>query len=90
MNTTILQVPLNKSLKAKSLAAAKEAGFSSLQEAVRVMLTKLSKKELTFSVIDQTALSPKNDARYLKMSQELDSQSDSFESVDDLMKDLRK
>lgn len=87
MDTTILQVPLSKSLKEKSLAAAKEAGFSSLQEAVRLLLTKFSKNELTVTVIDHT-ISAKNASRYVKMSKELKSQGKSFDNVDSLMKDL--
>lgn len=47
MNTTTLQVPLTKSLKTQAKAVARDYGFSSLQELVRFLLTKVSKRELT-------------------------------------------
>lgn len=79
-----------KALKASSQVAAKEYGFSSLQELVRVLLTKLSKRELVVSVSDRTSpLSPKNASRYRSMSQVLNHQADRFDSIDELMKDLR-
>lgn len=36
MNNTVLQIPLSKDLRVKSLKAAEDLGFSSLQEVVRV------------------------------------------------------
>lgn len=49
MNTTTLQVPVSKSLKLSAQAAASAQGFSSLQEAVRVFLKKLSDKSITLT-----------------------------------------
>ena len=43
---TTLQVPLSKSLKATSTKVAREYGFSSLQEAVRVFLTQFAKRSV--------------------------------------------
>ncbi|EKD67262.1 MAG: hypothetical protein ACD_48C00510G0004, partial [uncultured bacterium] len=40
MDTTILQIPLSKSLKLTSQEVANEYGFSSLQDLLRVVLTK--------------------------------------------------
>lgn len=72
MDTTTLQVPLTKRLKANATSVAEEYGFSSLQEVVRVLLTKLSKKELSVSVEQFPAvkLSAKNEKRYMKMEED--------------------
>lgn len=45
MNNTVLQIPMTIELREKSEKAAVEAGFSSLQEVVRVFLTCFSKGE---------------------------------------------
>lgn len=50
MDTTTLQVPLTKELKTKATKVAKEYGFSSLQEVVRVLLTLLAKGQLNFNL----------------------------------------
>lgn len=71
MNTTILQIPLKKSLKVSAQEVAEEYGFSSLQDLLRVILTKLSRRELVVSIEEPARqLSPKNEERYLKMSQD--------------------
>lgn len=74
MNTQriIMQVPLQKSLKVSSEAVARDMGFSSLQEAIRVFLQKLSNKELMFTFREPVErLSPKAEKRYLKMLKEI-------------------
>lgn len=50
MQRVIVQVPMSKELKEKAQSASSDLGFSSLQETIRVLLTKLSKRELTMSV----------------------------------------
>lgn len=72
MDTTTLQVPLTKQLKASATSVAEEYGFSSLQEVVRVLLTKLSKRELAVSIEQFPAvrLSAKNEKRYAKMDED--------------------
>lgn len=50
MDTTTLQVPLTKELKAEATKVAKEYGFSSLQGVVRVLLTLLAKGQLNFNL----------------------------------------
>jgi len=42
MDSTILQVPISKTLRDEAAVAASNMGFSSLQGAVRVFLTQLS------------------------------------------------
>jgi len=74
MNTqrVIMQVPLQKSLKVSSEAVARDMGFSSLQEAIRVFLQKLSNKEFTFTFRESVErLSPKTERRYMKMLKEI-------------------
>jgi len=61
MDTTILQIPLSKSLKLTSQEVANEYGFSSLQDLLRVVLTKLSRRELVISIQEPVIqLSQKN------------------------------
>lgn len=91
MNTTTLQVPLPKSLKASATAVAHDYGFSSLQDIVRLFLAKFSRRELVISVGEPAVrLSTKNEKRYLKMDKDFDEGKNVFtaNSVDELMKDL--
>ena len=68
MNNTVLQIPMTMELREKSEKAAVEAGFSSLQEAVRIFLKKFSHKELVVSFdMPKIKLSAKNEKRYLEM-----------------------
>lgn len=61
MNRVILQVPMDKKLKEKAEIVSSDLGFSSLQETLRVLVTKLAKKELIFRVEEYPTiqLSPK-------------------------------
>lgn len=95
MNTTILQIPISKSLRTEAVSVAKDSGFSSLQEVVRLMLTKFARREIgvTFERFPAVKLSAKNDKRYAKMVDDVLSgrvKTKSFDNVDDLMKDLKK
>lgn len=49
MENTILQVPISKNLRDRAYNASLDYGFSSLQELVRVFLSKLAKKEIVVS-----------------------------------------
>lgn len=53
MQRVILQVPINKDLKEKAQSVSRDLGFSSVQEAIRVLLTKLAKKELSLKVTEE-------------------------------------
>ncbi len=79
-------------LREKSEKAAVEAGFSSLQEAVRIFLKKFSHKELTISFdVPEIKLSAKNEKRYMKMIEDYKknkSEYKSFNNADDIMKAL--
>lgn len=69
MNTVTLQVPMDKNLRDAASSAAREQGLSSLQEAIRVYLTKLANRQVGIGIIKEsvTQLSPKNESRYLHM-----------------------
>lgn len=95
MNTTTLQVPISKELKSNATAVAKEFGFSSLQEIVRVILTKLSRKELTLEVTptvpaEYIKLSPAAKKRYARMTKDFKTGKNIFQAkdVDDLIDQL--
>lgn len=73
MNQTIIQVPVSKILREQAAAAATRMGFSSLQESIRVFLTKLAQKELTISFLPkEVALSGKAMRRYNRMIAEIE------------------
>ena len=81
-----------KTLKKSAQAVANDYGFSSLQDLLRVILTKLSRRELIVSIEEvPITLSKKNDQRYLKMSKDFVKGKNvkDFSSVNELMKDLR-
>lgn len=92
MNNTVLQIPMTMELREKSEKAAVEAGFSSLQEAVRIFLKKFSHKELVVSFdMPKIKLSAKNEKRYIEMIKDYKknkSEYRSFNDVDDIMKYL--
>ena len=92
MDSTILQIPMSKSLKRSAQEVASEQGFSSLQDLLRVVLTKLARRELVVSVSEPAVkLSRKNDSRYLKMSKDFAKRinSEKFSSAEGLMSELR-
>jgi len=85
----IMQVPLSKTLKMESESVARDMGFSSLQEAIRVFLRKLTQHELTFTLREPSErLSPKAEKRFMKMLEDVKSgkvKTKSFTNVDDMM-----
>lgn len=82
---------MSKKLKENASKVADEYGFSSLQEVIRLFLTKLARKQITVN-IEETALplSWKNEKRYLKMDEDFAKGRNvkSFNTVEELMKDL--
>lgn len=50
MQRVIVQVPMSKNLKEKVEVVSTDLGFSSVQEVIRVLLTKLSKREFSLIV----------------------------------------
>ena len=72
MDRTILQVPMQKTLRNEAEAAARFQGFSSLQEVVRVLLQKFARKELYIDVATQDErLSPKAEKQYAKIVEDI-------------------
>jgi len=73
MSRVILQVPMSADLKTAAEMTAKDYGFSSLQETIRLILHKLVKRELVISVgePEEIKLSPKAEKRYIKMIQDI-------------------
>jgi len=94
MNTTKIQVPIDKDVRDGLEKRAKELGFDSAQAYIRVWAkAEAEGRKLDF---DSTTiiLSPDANKRYSKMIDELDDEMkkekiESFETIEDFMKDLR-
>lgn len=72
MDTTIIQVPVSKTLRERALATAISSGFSSIQEVIRVFLSQFATKEIGITFAPKAIkLSAKNDRRYAKMIEEI-------------------
>lgn len=68
MKTVNLQVPMSEELRLSAQEAAIEQGFSSVQEAVRIFLSKLAERKISVVFAPRAEkLSPKAEKRYLKM-----------------------
>lgn len=91
MQRTVLQVPLPKELKMSAEKAAHEAGFSSLQEVLRVFMKKFASKKIDLAFEEEiTYLSPKAEKRYLKATEDFKKGKNVYtaKDVDDLIKQL--
>lgn len=90
MSRVILQVPMSKDLKSKAEKAALSLGFSSLQESVRLILTKLARRELKVTVYEET-LSPAAEARYEKIIKDIEAGRNivKTKNAEDFLKKLR-
>ncbi|MEK7517413.1 MAG: hypothetical protein AAB583_02595 [Patescibacteria group bacterium] len=91
---TVLQVPIDASLRKDAEKQALEQGFSSLQEAVRVFLKKLAQGAMgiTFEREEAVQLSPRAIKRYDKMAEDFRKGKNIYtaKSVDDLMRHLHE
>lgn len=75
MDTITLQVPMSKTLRGEAEEVANSYGFSSLQDLIRLLLTKVAKRQLTINVVERfpaVKLSKKNERRYLKMEKDFE------------------
>ena len=92
MNKTVLQVPVSKELKEKAEEASSEQGFSSLQESVRVFLTKLATNRLEIAIQETVRLSETSEKRYLKQTLDFEKNKNikSAKSVKELMHRLNE
>lgn len=91
MNKTIIQVPIDKKIKEKAALVAADMGFSSLQETIRLFLTKLSQKSvhIRFNIEpDYIELSPKARVRYGQRERDLkeDKNLKSFTAEDEALR----
>jgi antitoxin component of RelBE/YafQ-DinJ toxin-antitoxin module len=88
METTTLQIPISKDLKSAAAAVARDYGFSSLQEIVRVILTKLARRQLIIQIGEAPIkLSTRAERRYAKMERDFERGRGvkTFSNVDELM-----
>ena len=95
MDKMILQVPVSRELKNKAEAVAKDYGFSSLQESVRLFLVKLAKRNIQFDIEpkeEYVKLSPAAMRRYAKMDEDFENNRNIYtaKNVDDLMRYLHE
>lgn len=70
MQKVTLQIPMNERLKVEAEKAALAQGFSSLQELVRVLLSKVAQRKIEVQFEEVVILSKKNEKRYLKMTED--------------------
>ncbi len=92
MTKTILQVPINQNLKISAEREAISQGFSSLQELVRVFLSKVATHKIEVTLQESTMLSAKNEKRYLDMTKDFELGKDTYssDSVNDLVNKLHE
>lgn len=92
MNKTILQVPISQDLKFNAEKQALSQGFSSLQELVRVFLTKIASRKIEVTLQESVMLSSQNEKRYLDMTKDFESGKNiySADSVNDLVSKLHE
>ena len=92
MNKTVLQIPINQDLKISAEQEARSQGFSSLQELVRVFLSKIATHKIEITLQESTMLSGINEKRYLDMTKdfELGENTYSSDSVSNLVNKLHE
>ncbi len=93
MSRTVVQIPLTTDLRDQAYAMAISQGFSSLQEAMRVILHKFVKGTLSVGVYTEPApiqLSAKAIKRYNKMDEDITAGKNfkTAKNIDDLMNQL--
>ncbi len=91
MGRTVLQIPLPKELKLSAEKAAYDAGFSSLQEVLRVFIKKFASKKIDLTFEENIVyLSPKAEKRYAKIDEDIKKGKNIHEAadVDDFLRQL--
>jgi hypothetical protein len=93
-NNTVLQIPISKSLRDQAQAQVLEAGFSSLQDYLRLHLTQLKNNIIRLSFEPKPVkLSAKAAARYDKMTRDYLAgkvKTKTFNNTDELMDYLNR
>ncbi len=91
MQRTVLQIPLPKELKISAEKAALDAGFSSLQEVLRVFMKKFASKKIDLAFEENIVyLSPKAEKRYAKIDEDIKKGKNVYAAadVDDFLRQL--
>ena len=92
MNTTTLQIPIDKRVRDNAIRVAKQRGFSSVQEVVRVFLSQFADRCVDVSFTPPVIqLSEKNAKRYDRMVEDVLAgkvKTKTFTNVDALMAEL--
>ncbi len=93
MSNVIVQVPMEKAVRDRAVLAVQKQGFSSLQEAFRVVAVKFATQKLDFSLKEAEPvikLSKRAEKRYAKMEEDFKKGKNfhTFNNVNDLMKYL--
>ncbi len=91
MQRTVLQIPLPKELKISAEKAALDAGFSSLQEVLRVFMKKFASKKIDLTFEENIVyLSPKAEKRYAKIDEDIKKGKNVYAAadVDDFLRQL--
>lgn len=90
MQRTVLQIPIDLELKNGAEQAARAQGFSSLQEVVRVFLSKFATNKVEVTIQETVILSEKSEKRYLKETLDFEKGKNirSAKNVDELISQL--
>ena len=90
MQKTVLQIPINQQLKNDAEQVAQAQGFSSLQEVIRVFLSKFAANKVEVTIQEPIMLSEKSEKRYLKETLDFKAGKNirSAKNVDELMSQL--
>jgi antitoxin component of RelBE/YafQ-DinJ toxin-antitoxin module len=89
--TTIIQVPVKKSLRDQAVAAAQKRGFSSLQDVMRFFLSQFVENKIDIRFTEPPVqLSKRAAARYDRMTKDFEANRHirTAHSVKELMKQL--
>jgi antitoxin component of RelBE/YafQ-DinJ toxin-antitoxin module len=70
---TVLQIPMSPELRKRATTAAKEQGFSSLQEMVRLFVERIARAEVS---VQFSVLSEKSAHRYQAMDEDFSKNKD--------------
>ena len=93
MSDVILRIPVSKTVKKEAEVASRLYGFSSLQEAVKKMIEKLSKREMAIGTGEKQVeyLSKRAEKRYLKDIEAIKADRNVYhaDSIEDFIEQLK-
>lgn len=91
MQRAVIQIPVSADLRRKAEIQALKQGFSSLQEVLRVFMSKLAAKRINISLEEAIILSPKAEKRYAKIDEDFKKGKNIYraKNINHLMKRLR-